>query len=63
MFEPEEMLKGLKLKRMTDLELLQSIAQIAASSIDGMSPGYYQQRLGAIQILANEAQAWKTRQA
>ena len=56
MFEPEKLIEGLQLEKMTAQELLQKICLIANNSTDNMSHGYYQQRLGAILILAEKAQ-------
>jgi hypothetical protein len=54
-FEPEKLLKGLKLQSMTTEQAIQEIKRLADESPANMSPGYYQQKLGAISILSHIA--------
>ena len=55
MFESEKLLEGLDLERMTADQAIYAIQRLAETAYPDMSSRYYEQRLGAIRILAGIA--------
>ena len=51
-FEPEDLLEHLDLDDLTIRQAAEEIWRLTSGSRDRMSPGYYSQRLGAIEILS-----------